>query len=135
MEIASTFSFQSNLWLSDVATHLLTPDQQGRLPISKEKAKARTTIEATIPPHLLFEKGWPNFIPTLHEAKLLADIRQQMAIIMDLDLNYTTPYPILERYEELLRKKEQKSRTKARHLPLPITLATTQPQTPVLFQV
>lgn len=136
LEIVSTFSFQSNLWLSDVAPHLLTPEQRTRLPISKEKAKARSTIEATIPPHLLYEKGWPNFVPTLNEANLLANIRQQMATIMGINLNYTTPSPILERYEELLRKKEEKSRTKTtRHFSLPTTPATTQPQITLLFQI
>jgi len=141
LEIGSTFSFQSNLWLSDIAPHLLTPDQQARLPISKEKAKARTTIEATIPPHLLYEKGWPNFVPTLDEANLLADVRQQIATIMTIDLNYTTPGSILDRYEELIRKKPKQSRkqtetsrTKPPHPSIP-TVPSFQPQIPVLFQI
>jgi 3'-phosphoadenosine 5'-phosphosulfate sulfotransferase (PAPS reductase)/FAD synthetase len=134
LEIASTFSFQSNLWLSDIAPHLLSPNQQVRLPISKEKAKARATVEATIPPHLLYEKGWPNFVPTLDEAKLLANVREQMATIMDLDLNYTTPRTIVQRYEELIRQKTEKPRTKTPRLSFP-ALTTVQPQIPVLFPI
>jgi hypothetical protein len=119
-----------------IATHLLRPDQQARLPISKEKAKTRTALEATIPRHLLYKKGWPNFVPTLDEAKLLANVRQQMATVMGLNLNYTTPGLILERYEELLRKKEEKSRIKTRRVSLPIALATSPPLiNPVLFQI
>lgn len=134
LEITSTFSFQSNLWLSDIAPHLLSPDQQARLPISKEKAKARTTIEATIPSHLLYEKGWPNFIPTLDEATLLAGVREQMANIMNIDLKYTTPSSIIERYEELIRQKAEKSHTKSSPLSLP-PMATIQPPIPVLFPI
>jgi hypothetical protein len=44
-------------------------------------------------------------------------------MVMELNLNYTTPGLILERYEELLRKKEEKSRMKSPHGSLRIPLA------------
>jgi hypothetical protein len=108
LEIVSTFSFQSNLWLSDVAPALLTTDQIARLAVAKVKAKSRTSIEATIPRHLLYESGWPNVMPTFSEATLLAQVRREVASIMRFNLNYTDPTAVLNRYAALLKLKEER---------------------------
>jgi hypothetical protein len=104
LEITSTFSFQSS-WLSDVAPHLLTPDQVARLDRAKEIAKARAVLEQRIPKRLEFMKGWPTFVPTLAEAELLAGVRQEMGVLLGIEVKYTTADSVRARYAELMAEK------------------------------
>lgn len=112
LEISSTFAFQANKWLSDVAPELLTATQRARLIQAKIKANNRAEIENQIPTHLLYVQGWPIAMPTPEEAKLIADTRQQVAQIMAIEVQHITAESVLNRYAELIRLKEAKARTK-----------------------
>lgn len=112
LEIVSTFSFQDHQWLSDVAPELLTEDQRARLPLAKEAAKLREQIESVIPKHLLYVKGWPVVMPTMAEAQMLADIRKRTGEVMNLAVKYTTALQVWNRYDELMRLKDEKDRKK-----------------------
>jgi 3'-phosphoadenosine 5'-phosphosulfate sulfotransferase (PAPS reductase)/FAD synthetase len=68
LEISSTFAFQDSGWLGDLAPSLLTPAQRTGLAEAKRRARERTRIEAEIPGHLLYTKGWPTCMPTRDEA-------------------------------------------------------------------
>lgn len=106
LEIASTFAFQGASWLGDVAPHLLTEAQRDGLADSKKMATARQRAEAKIPKHLLFEKGWPNNVPTRAEAELLCWVRLSVVGAVGIDgVDYTTPDRLIERYEELIAAK------------------------------
>src|ERR671926_33733 len=45
LEISSTFAFQANKWLSDIAPEILTESQRARLPLAKIKAAKREEID------------------------------------------------------------------------------------------
>ena len=112
LEIVSTFSFQDKQWLSDVAPELLTESQRQRLPLAKEAARLRVEIESVIPKHLLYVKGWPVVMPTMVEAQMLADIRVRTGEVMGLPVKYTTALQVWNRYDELMRLKDEKDRKK-----------------------
>ena len=112
LEIASTFSFQANKWLSDIAPELLTETQRARLAQAKVRAAKREEIESAIPKHLLYVKGWPLAVPTLQEAIFLADTRRRIAEVMEIDIQHTTALSVSHRYAELIRLKEEKERTR-----------------------
>jgi 3'-phosphoadenosine 5'-phosphosulfate sulfotransferase (PAPS reductase)/FAD synthetase len=105
LEIESTFSFQSNQWLGDIAPHLLDEDSRIGLLAAKEKAKVRESIESQIPKHLLYVKGWPLSLPTYKEAVMLSGVRQSVADVIGIQVEYTDPYSILARYAELMMAK------------------------------
>ena len=101
LEIVSTFAFQGDRWLGDVAPHLLSEEQRAGLARAKVAAARRVRAEAAIPEHLLYEKGWPTRIPTWGEAVLLCDIRKEVADAVGLIVRYTDPAALIGRYEEL----------------------------------
>ena len=105
LEIRSTFAFQSGRWLGDVAPHLLEPTQLVRLYQAKDSARQREEIEARIPKHLLYTKGWPTVMPTPREADLLADTRRRIADLIGImlgQMRYVTGDTITARYAELM---------------------------------
>ncbi|GCE06126.1 phosphoadenosine phosphosulfate reductase domain-containing protein [Dictyobacter aurantiacus] len=102
LEITSTFSFQEQQWLGDVAPHLLPQEIREQLHEAKGRARQRERIEARIPRHLLYSKGWPLGMPTYAEAILLSEVRREIAALLQLSIGYTEPDAILERYHELL---------------------------------
>lgn len=108
LEISSTFSFQQKRWLSDVAPYLLTDDQRARLAVAQIQAVNREAIEALIPKHLLYVKGWPTCMPTYPEASMLADVRRRVGEVMGINVKYTTPEAVIFRYAELMALKETK---------------------------
>jgi hypothetical protein len=84
---------------------LLTPDQVARLDRAKEIAKARAVLEKRIPKRLEFTKGWPTFVPTMAEAELLAEVRQEMGVLLGIEVKYTTADSVRARYAELMAEK------------------------------
>jgi 3'-phosphoadenosine 5'-phosphosulfate sulfotransferase (PAPS reductase)/FAD synthetase len=120
LEIISAFSFQSDHWLGDVAPHLLSSDQIAGLKLAKWRAAHRESIEQQIPSHLLYKNGWPTIMPTRAEAILLSKIRQRVAEIMQLSIQYTDPDEILARYAELMLLREQKGIVVQRSRILPV---------------
>lgn len=108
LEIESTFAFQSNKWLGDVNPGLLTSETQDRLQLAKKVSLRRKALEASIPRHLLYTKGWPTGIPTLQEASQLAEIRSEVASGVGINIKCSTADSIIQRYEELMEQKQLK---------------------------
>ena len=107
LEIASTFSFQAG-WLGDVAPHLLSESTRDALAAAKVRAIQREALEAAIPKHLLYRRGWPEVMPTHAEAKLLCGIRRQVAGLLGIEIGYVDPPALLARYAELMREKDER---------------------------
>ena len=108
LEIESSFSFKEGHWLADIKPVWLSEPQQAGLVEAKRKSKERQRIEAAIPTHLLYEKGWPVVMPTPAEARLLASVRNQIADLLDLSIHYNEQDTILDRYQFLMTEKERK---------------------------
>lgn len=115
LEIESTFPFQQDKWLFDVAPYLLTPFQHSVRDLTRERKERREGWEAQIPKHLLYTRGWPTCMPTMEEAALLARVRIGVqAEVSRLGnalprLYYFHAATIRERYAGLLRAKEAKT--------------------------
>lgn len=105
LELQSTFAFQSNSWLADIAPELLSDTERRRIPFAKAAAMHREEIEKMIPRHLLYTKGWPTCIPTPAEAELLCGVRKQIGKLVSLPVKHTKPAALIERYRELYEAK------------------------------
>jgi 3'-phosphoadenosine 5'-phosphosulfate sulfotransferase (PAPS reductase)/FAD synthetase len=108
LEAKSTFSFQGNRWLSDVAPQVLPPSLREQVEHGKVIAGQRQVIEAEIPKHLLYTKGWPTCLPTRDEAALLANVRIQVSRLLGLDAKHLDAESVQARYAALLAIKEAK---------------------------
>lgn len=108
LEIESSFSFKDGHWLADIKPAWLSETQQADLVKAKRRNKERERIEAAIPAHLLYEKGWPVVMPTQAEARLLASVRNQIAALLELSIRYTEPDTILDRYQFIMAEKARK---------------------------
>lgn len=113
LEIASTFRFQSGGWLGDIAPHLLEPEELTALAESKRRAAIRQELESTIPPALLYQQGWPTVLPTLDEARRLAEVRRAIADLVGLTVRYTCPDEVRDRFAELMAIARQKAERKS----------------------
>lgn len=102
VEADSTFGFQEAQWLADIAPHLLPDDLRARIARAKMNAQRRERVEARIPKHLLYEKGWPTRMPTMDEAAMLAEVRGEVAEIIGIELQHKTANQIVGRYAELM---------------------------------
>jgi 3'-phosphoadenosine 5'-phosphosulfate sulfotransferase (PAPS reductase)/FAD synthetase len=109
LEIRSCFSFQSNIWLSDISPELLTGEQRTRLVRSKSVMQSRENIEADIPKHLLFTANWPEVIPTANEARLLCRIRESIGGLHNIYVQFAEPTLLIKRYEFLMAEKERRN--------------------------
>lgn len=107
LEVDSTFAFQGNRWLADVAPDLLPPDLRARVPDAKARAAQRVAIESEIPKHLLYTDGWPAAVPTYTEAILLADVRRRMARLLAIDVECDTAETVQARYQHLITLRDQ----------------------------
>jgi 3'-phosphoadenosine 5'-phosphosulfate sulfotransferase (PAPS reductase)/FAD synthetase len=105
LEAISGFGFQGNRWLADVAPRLLDADLRKRIQCAKEINVRRKEIEARIPDHLLYEKGWPTAIPSRADAELLAGVRREVSSLSAIEAMYLNADSILARYEELMAEK------------------------------
>lgn len=112
LEAKSSFAFQGNRWLADVAPHLLSPSLRSDVEKAKTVASQRQIIEAEIPEHLLYAQGWPTSLPTRKEAELLARVRKTVSTLLKLNAQYTDADSIVERYAGLLALKEAKGKGK-----------------------
>lgn len=114
LEIKSTFQFQSNRWLGDLAPHLLTQDMLDRLAASKAAAMLREQAEARLPKHLLFTKGWPTSRPTHDEAVLIGEVRKEVGATLGLKVRFTEAEEILSHYAALMELSKNKVAKKSR---------------------
>lgn len=113
LEVRSTFAFQGDRWLGDLAPRVLGEDLLRRVAQAKERAVARQQLEAQVPKHLLYTKGWPTVMPTMEEAQLLARIRVGVAEIIGLaDVRFTTAESVHARYAELMAQAAAKAKAK-----------------------
>lgn len=116
IEILSSYSFQETRWLGDIAPHLLSEEMLAGLEEAKRRSARRSAAEARIPKHMLYSKGWPTSRPTYDEARLLAEVRAEVAQILGLVIQYTDPDAILSRYDELIEQKRLQDEAKERKL-------------------
>lgn len=105
LEIASAFAFQGNRWLGDIAPHLLSEAQRQGLARAKEIAVQRVMIEAQIPDHLLYERGWPKVMPTVEEAELLCRVRCEVGALYGMAVTCTDSAELIDRYADLMTLK------------------------------
>src|SRR5215472_3054714 len=108
LEALSTFSFRADRWLGDVAPSLLGRDFRGRFEVAKRRAKQREAAEARIPAQLRYESGWPRRLPLWSEARLLSEIRLEIAAAVGIVIGFTQPDTLMTRYEESCRARWQK---------------------------
>jgi 3'-phosphoadenosine 5'-phosphosulfate sulfotransferase (PAPS reductase)/FAD synthetase len=106
LEAESTFAFQGQRWLADVAPHLLPSELAADVARAKAAAIERQAIEAEIPAHLLFSSGWPTLRPTADEAELLASVRRRVAQTVGIEVGYTSATDVMRRYDELLSQRQ-----------------------------
>jgi hypothetical protein len=109
MEAVSTFSFQPERWLADVAPHLLAPSLNRDIVVAKRQAAARREIEAAMAPGLRFVKGWPPRLPTIEEAGSIALARTQLLERHGLQNHFPDASAILRRFADLLDAKASRS--------------------------
>ncbi|WP_199031426.1 phosphoadenosine phosphosulfate reductase family protein [Ralstonia sp. ASV6] len=106
LEADSTFAFQGNNWLADVAPHLLSTELLQRVTRAKAAAVERQMIESELPKHLLYEAGWPTAMPTAQEAELIAKVRRRVSSLVGIEAGFLTADDVLGRYGDLMRMKE-----------------------------
>lgn len=109
MELTSTFSFQPERWLADVAPTVLTNDQRALLGAAKADAEERRRIEAEMPADLRYVKGWPPRMPTKDEADAIAAAREPILARHSLVNRFPTGHHVLERFAELMELKDRKN--------------------------
>ncbi len=110
LEAVSSFAFQGTRWLADVAPQLLPATLISQIERAKQIAEARRAVEAEIPDHLLYVKGWPVAIPSPKEADLIASVRTRISTMFKLDANCLNGESVLARYAELMEMKRVKDR-------------------------
>lgn len=110
LECRSTFGFQGNRWLAEVAPQRLSAGLRDRVEKAKRAAEERVRAEASLPASLLFARGgWPTYVPSEREAQLLADVRKRVAEVVGIAIDYTTVSSIRDRYETLIQERDRKS--------------------------
>lgn len=102
IEAGSTFSFQPNRWLADVAPHLLTQDLVDRISAGKTAALRRRALEAGLPKELGYAKVWPARVPDRNEATQIASVRAEMLAQHGLANRYPDAAAVIERFAELI---------------------------------
>lgn len=113
MEAASTFSFQPNRWLGDVAPHLLDTSLRARLDRAKALAAERRAIESAMPARHRYVKGWPLYLPTIDEAETVARTRRQILAHHNAASPYVTASAVRDRFAELLAMKRDRDLAEA----------------------
>ncbi|PEH40465.1 hypothetical protein CRM94_17275 [Burkholderia gladioli] len=108
LEVKSSFAFQGNRWLADVAPCILPPSLRDRVRVAKAIAAQRQIIEGEIPKHLLYTESWPTVLPTRPEAELLARIRRQVSTLLGLNSQCLDADSVQERYASLMALKAAK---------------------------
>lgn len=111
MEANSTFSFQPDRWLADIAPSLHSPGLQADLIVGRRRAAERQAIEAAMPPELRYVKGWPPRGPSWHEAQAISTARALILGHHGMENIYPTPGHIRERFDELIALKQHKGAT------------------------
>lgn len=101
IEARSTFPFQPNRWLADVAPHLLGPSLAAGIARAKAEQAERRRIEAAMPAGLRYVGGWPPRVPTRAEAEDIAAGRRSILAQHHLEDRYPTGTAVIARFTEL----------------------------------
>jgi 3'-phosphoadenosine 5'-phosphosulfate sulfotransferase (PAPS reductase)/FAD synthetase len=118
LESRSTFSFQQARWLADVAPHLLSAEEREANARARAAAQIRIAAEATLPPGLLYQQGWPTRMPTPEEAAHVAHVRRVVADACGLEIGVDTGEAVLERFAELIKARSASTTARAREIPI-----------------
>lgn len=102
IEAESTFTFQPQRWLADVAPHLLSPGLLADIARARQDAAERRRIEAAMPPALRFVKGWPPRMPTTEEAERIAVSRTPILARHRLENRFPDGLGVRARFAELI---------------------------------
>ncbi len=102
IEAGSTFSFQPNRWLGDVAPHLLTPGLVADLARGKAAGIERQRLEAGLPKALAYAKAWPARVPDREEAGIIADVRRVILAQHRLLDRYPDAEAVRDRFAALI---------------------------------
>lgn len=121
LEILSGFPMKQRKWLADTKPEWLTVEQRRNLPDAKRRAERRIAAEKRLPKHLLPKQNkWPRVIPTLEEARLICEVRAEVAAAANIRLEYNTPEAVIARITELLNERlareERSAKRKERQL-------------------
>ncbi|MDI7924574.1 phosphoadenosine phosphosulfate reductase family protein [Ferirhizobium litorale] len=106
LECDSGFAFQGARWLGDVAPQVLGAELEQRLVDAKERAAARSSIEAQVTAEMLYVKGWPTRMLTDEEADLLAAVRGGVTALYGFQSRFLARDEIHGRYAELIEARE-----------------------------
>ena len=102
LELRSSFSFQSGRWLSTIQPKLLGAGGATRIAASMAVSHSRQQAERRIPTALRFSsKGWPQSIPTLEEAHILASVRCEVSRLYEWELPFATAASVRDRIAQL----------------------------------
>lgn len=109
MEASSTFSFQPERWLADVAPGLLPPSLLAATQQAKLDAAARRSIEEAMPTGLRYVKSWPPRVPTIEEGEAIVRAREPILARHNLRNLYDTPHKVRDRFAELIAARDAKA--------------------------
>jgi 3'-phosphoadenosine 5'-phosphosulfate sulfotransferase (PAPS reductase)/FAD synthetase len=105
LEIASTFAFQGNRWLGDIAPQLLGFRRAEEFQAAKVRALARIAVEAKVTKAMRYVSGWPTRMLTDDEAGTLANVRRAIGGLFSIEPLYLDVPSIHSRYAELMETK------------------------------
>lgn len=114
LEARSSFSFQPERWLGDVAPSLLSPGLAADLARGKILGAERVAVEAAMPPGLRYVEGWPVREPTLAEAARIIDSRAIILGHHGLVEHFPTPREVVDRFAALIVEREERAARRAR---------------------
>lgn len=109
LELLSGFAFQGSRWLTSLAPELI-PGGTDRLIVAQRLQAQRTELQAWIPKHLQFTKGWPHCVPTMEESEKLAAMRYEICYLYGWQTPYATAQTVRDRYQELWDLKQTKKK-------------------------
>lgn len=107
-EAVSTFSFQPDRWLGDVAPSLLPASLAADFARGKARGAERRQLEASLPAKLRYVSGWPQRVPTIEEAAVIADVRCRILAMHHLSSPYATAKAVRGRIAELFEQERLK---------------------------
>ena len=107
-EAVSTFSFQPDRWLGDVAHALLPASLVADHARGKALGAQRRQLEASLPSNLRYVSGWPQRVPSIEEAAVIAGVRSRILAMHGLETPYPTASAVRERIAELFDEQRLK---------------------------
>lgn len=135
VEAWSTYSFQPDRWLADLAPHLIPASLRSDVESAKRKSAERRELEGALPPDLRYVKGWPLRAPTMQEARQIVSARATILGHHGLRVLFPTPLDVIARFQELLDLKAAAGVTEPDQVslldPQPRLKVTRRPATPI----